>query len=332
MADLFSIIHGSDKIQEAFTKINGNFLKFDSYGKSIDAKVEQFNNVFETIGYPQSLAINGGDANEMRTTMKRFIFNVSNTPAGTDYGLLEVLKLQSGGFSPSAEEVVIQRFTFWWNGKHYTRAYRKDGSDYKWSEWECVPNIDIHEFPAGTNILSDVYYNGTVFMTNAVTYVRISNATDSPYNAGDDDFVYVIMKTSDKENYRIVAYDMRSSATFVNSRINGTYTGWSPLTEVRSTDITFYNAWLQYDVHQTCCVTRIGNTCSLHGLIRKGLTDAGTIVLQVPAMYRPKTANLLVNNTYGFYMKSDGYLELHWIRYSESEPWYVLDGLTWEVD
>lgn len=86
-------------------------------------------------GTPHVIAMNGGDVNDLKETCKRFIFNFINIPPGCDYGLIEVFNLQSGGFSPSPDAVVIQRFTSWYTGWMYTRTYRKSGDSYVWSDW-----------------------------------------------------------------------------------------------------------------------------------------------------------------------------------------------------
>lgn len=78
-------------------------------------------------------AQNGGDANDIKETGIRFIFNCGNVPSGYSYGMLETFNLDASGFSPSLEGVVVQRFTDWYSGYVFTRAYRQES----WSEWNC---------------------------------------------------------------------------------------------------------------------------------------------------------------------------------------------------
>lgn len=107
-------------------------------------------------GIPQVIAMNGGDANNMLSTIKRFVFNVSNTPTvNGGYGMLEVYNLNSGGFAPSNEKVAVQRFTSWWDGSIYSRTYRKGSSgSLEWSDWQKIANTTRASFSctATTNV------------------------------------------------------------------------------------------------------------------------------------------------------------------------------------
>nr|DAP50270.1 MAG TPA: hypothetical protein [Caudoviricetes sp.] len=85
--------------------------------------------------------------------------------------------------------------------------------------------IAIKQLQNGADILAEAYYNTNLRLLES-TRVRILNSATSPYALGNDDFIYEIIKTSDNSCYRIIAHDMRSTKTFINSRINGVYTGW----------------------------------------------------------------------------------------------------------
>lgn len=114
---------------------------------SLQTQINVLNSNIEKLGIPHAFASNGGDCNYLKDTCERFIFNFINIPAGCDYGLIEVFNLQSGGFSPSPEAVVIQRFTSWYTGWMYTRTYKKSGDSYVWSDWNS-PYEKIKELQA----------------------------------------------------------------------------------------------------------------------------------------------------------------------------------------
>ena len=113
--------------------------------------------------------------------------------------------------------------------------------------------------------------------------------------------------------------------------INNVFQGWEAVNVHKEEGITFLNGWSQFPGHQACKVIRHGNRCFLSGMIKKGITDGGTIILNVPSNFRPQTVNVLVQGEYGFYLYADGNLVLTWYRYNNTDEWYSLDGLSWEV-
>ena len=110
--------------------------KFKELLENDKASAEQINVLNENMrrfGIETVPAQNGGDANDIKETGIRFIFNCGNVPSGYSYGMLETFNLDASGFSPSLEGVVVQRFTDWYSGYVFTRVYRQES----WSEWNC---------------------------------------------------------------------------------------------------------------------------------------------------------------------------------------------------
>ncbi len=140
----------------------------------LQEQINVLNSNIEKLGIPHVLASNGGDANELKDTCKRFIFNFINIPSGTDYGLIEVYNLQSGGFLPSPEAVIIQRFISWYTGDIYTRVYRKSGDAYKWSIWRIngIKRIEIAQ-NTDLNNLKELDYEW-VTGSNAISYTCLN--------------------------------------------------------------------------------------------------------------------------------------------------------------
>lgn len=93
--------------------------------------------------------------------------------------------------------------------------------------WERISkgNMFIEQLDIGTDILNASIDDGK-FPLMERKNVRVFNSPTSPYALGDDDFIYEVIKTSDNKFYRIIAHDMRSTNTFINSRVNDVYTGW----------------------------------------------------------------------------------------------------------
>nr|WP_303243956.1 pyocin knob domain-containing protein [uncultured Cellulosilyticum sp.] len=98
-----------------------------------NAQINVLNGNMRRFGIETVPAQNGGDANDIKETGIRFVFNVEHIPSGYSYGMLETFNLEASGFSPSNKGVVIQRFTDWYSGYVFTRAYRQES----WSEWNC---------------------------------------------------------------------------------------------------------------------------------------------------------------------------------------------------
>lgn len=78
----------------------------------------------------------GKNLNDFDNAGKWFVVNCSNTPDGTNHGLLEVYKFPGTGFDPDGQGspmvVVFQRFTQYSNGKTYTRTRMNSNT---WSSW-----------------------------------------------------------------------------------------------------------------------------------------------------------------------------------------------------
>lgn len=105
----------------------------DSKIASLENQINVLNENMRRFGIETVPAQNGGDANDIKETGIRFIFNCGNVPSGYSYGMLETFNLDASGFSPSLEGVVVQRFTDWYSGYVFTRVYRQES----WSEWNC---------------------------------------------------------------------------------------------------------------------------------------------------------------------------------------------------
>ena len=90
----------------------------------------------------------------------------------------------------------------------------------------------FHTLGTGTDILSFATSDNCPSGLN--TKVRIMHSPTCPtnygYNAADNDFWYDIFKL-DNSWITIKAYDVRGNVEFINSRINGKWSGW-----VRSAD------------------------------------------------------------------------------------------------
>lgn len=114
--------------------------------------------------------------------------------------------------------------------------------------------------------------------------------------------------------------------------INNVFQGWEAVNIHKEEGITLFNGWSQFPGHQACKVVRHGNRCFLSGMVKKGVIEGGTTILNVPPSFRPQNVvNVLVHEEYGFYLATDGNLILTWHKYSSVDEWYSLDGLSWEV-
>ena len=162
--------------------------------------------------------------------------------------------------------------------------------------------------------------------------IQISGATDTPTTIWY--YAEITVHCYSTKYINIMLYSLAETDTRVysGSVVNGTFTRWKLLSEV-SGSIGFTNGWAQFAGHQACKVSRIGNRCFLSGLATKGLTDSGTVILAVPPFFRPTaTTNVITHDAYGFYMDTIGNLILTWHRFTNTDAWYSLDGLSWEVE
>lgn len=118
---------------------------------SLENQINVLNGNMRRFGIETVPAQNGGYANDIKETGIRFVFNVAHIPSGYSYGMLETFNLEASGFSPSNKGVVIQRFTDWYSGYVFTRAYRQES----WSEWNC-PDAKIEALQEQITAISNM--------------------------------------------------------------------------------------------------------------------------------------------------------------------------------
>ncbi|MBP0984962.1 MAG: hypothetical protein J6A19_14675 [Oscillospiraceae bacterium] len=94
-----------------------------------------------------------------------------------------------------------------------------------------VANVAYHQvehfLESGTDVLS--YVTSDICPAPFNTIVRIMHSPTCPtnygYSASDNDFFYHIFKL-DNSWATVKAFDIRGNVEFINSRVNGTWTGW----------------------------------------------------------------------------------------------------------
>lgn len=136
----------SDYDKRTYTNIPNEIVTYEDFNrietgiydnreslKEHDNQINVLNGNMRRFGIETVPAQNGGYANDIKETGIRFVFNVEHIPSGYSYGMLETFNLEASGFAPSNKGVVIQRFTDWYSGYVFTRAYRQES----WSEWNC---------------------------------------------------------------------------------------------------------------------------------------------------------------------------------------------------
>lgn len=78
---------------------------------------------------------NGGDANDITREFHEFVFNMNNIPSSeSGYGFLDVSTTDGGGFAPSPQGVILQKFYGYSSGRMFYRT-RINGTT--WSNWLC---------------------------------------------------------------------------------------------------------------------------------------------------------------------------------------------------
>ena len=189
-----------------------------------------------------------------------FAFNFTDTP--TAFGFLDVSSFDGEGFNQAPFGLVRQIWTDWANpSERFVRIYKATSeTDGTWTDWsrcnadtldgkhasDFALKTDIpttlpanggrsdttrhqmfHTLGTGTDILSFATSDNCPNGLN--TKVRVMHSPTCPtnygYNAADNDFWYDIYKL-DNSWVQIKAYDVRGNVEFINSCLNGTWSGW----------------------------------------------------------------------------------------------------------
>ena len=134
-------------------------------------------------------------------------------------------------------------------------SYTRININGAWSDWislcanaMAANHQMVHVLKTATDVLDWASTDDCPLNHN--TKVRVFNSPTSPYGDGTNesasDFIYDIFKIDNHDWMTVIAYDVRSNDVYVNSKTNGTWSGWKNIADGGNAAIANFAKYSDY--------------------------------------------------------------------------------------